>query len=382
MKRLICVLGLGLALVACTAKPQSPQAAAKTSPTPTTSPSPTLSSTPSLSLSVIYGVGPYAQHGYYRTTIEGGRTVSVPAAWFGPFTISGSPDGRFLARYKYLQDPSFDLDVADLEIASSDAPGTFHRITRAHNSTIADVFWSRDSSILFYSLSTQRGDSGASVRIYQIGRDGTGNRLVANLGTSLNYYRLVGADAAGGKLYVIDEGAEFEVIDIATGHSSDVPDGHSIASHRFAFAADMTKVYYATDSAIIEQQLADGARRIVYRIHHSRQVVDIQPSPNGDAITFDLAVKQADGSTPPSVISAYLLELESGRWTARRYKSFTGRSPQWSPGGTHLWFECACGPRGAARAIVMNHETRQTTVIGDGHDDESDFERVITWIVA
>lgn len=128
MKRLIGVPGIGLALVACSPNADQPRATSSV-PSESAPPSPTTSSTPARDLSVIYGVGSYGYHGYYRFTIGGTAVSKIPADWFGPYAVHGSPDGRYLARFEYGQEP-VPQPTADLEIASSSAPGMFKRIAR------------------------------------------------------------------------------------------------------------------------------------------------------------------------------------------------------------------------------------------------------------
>jgi DNA-binding beta-propeller fold protein YncE len=369
MKRTLAVLTLLLLplLGSCTnAKPQTER-----------SPSPTASTTVSGSISFVYGMGPYAYHGYWRRAIDGRSAERVTQTAFEPYHVTASPDGRWLVRRAYVQEAS-PLPTADLSIGSADSIDQFHVIVRAHNTQIGDVVWTADSSTIFYTLFNSVSVGRLTTRLFRVNRDGSGRALVQKLDAGIDSYSIEAVDLKGGVLYAL-EGSSLEAINLSTGGQQPIASSDSIVDAGYAFSADGGHLYYVRESEFIDRNLATGNERSISRMPIGRRLRPVAVSPTGQALIV------ADDNSGPGPSHVLVLALDgslTGTLTPLRYNAEFGFDARWAPDGQHLWFECRCGPNGLVRGVITDPQNSHPRVIADSHQGKNDDAQFVTWLVA
>jgi len=373
MKRFLAIICLALVGSGCTSdKPTA------------TRPSPSPSS--DRSISVVFGVGSYSHNGFFKASLKTLDEERLPASHSGPFktyNVKGSPDGRMIAGYTYVQGDAIP-SLSELEVSSAVSPGAERTVATHRNMQIVQVMWG-DASTLFYTTIAERTrDSKIDVRT--INADGSGERLITTLDQVIGEarfkrpskgieYRLEAADMRKGIIYLSkrrQSTVEVVRIAIADGRQSALP-GNTVTSESFAFSPDGSTVYYCTKTELIARQLSDGKERTVFRFASEATRYAQEVSPRGDALTL----REAIGSRWPD----YMLTLKNGRYVPLVFQAKAGTFSRWSPDGSYLWFECKCGPGGRERPVLMDVVAETSRMISYAFTDKDDHPIFQTWLV-
>lgn len=373
MKRLLLILCLALVGSACTSRKPD---ATRPTPSPTGGPS----------ISVVFGVGSYSHNGFFKASLKTLEPARLPASDTGPFksySVKGSPDGRLIAGYTYVQGDAIP-SLAELEVSSAATPGAERTIATHKHMQIVQVMWSDPTTLFYTTIAEKTRDSKIDVRT--IKADGSGERLITTLDQVIGdvrfrqpskgiEYRLEAADMRKGVVYLSKRReSTIEVVRIALtdGEQSALP-GKKVTSESFAFSPGGSTVYYCTKTELIARKLSDGKERTVFRFSSKATRYAQEVSPRGDALT----VREAVGRRWPD----YVLTLKDGRYSPLVFHSKAGTFSRWSPDGIHLWFECSCGPAARERPVLMDVAAGTSRMISYAFTDKDDHPIFQTWLV-